>query len=126
MPSPSNTHCSEQDRRKIADAIGLAFNDKVSDINIISCRHGGTPFSSFSHISAEVDPVSINSISDFQPLIDPAWIPIDLLGNEYLQSFQNTDWEKVTYTESFDPNTLARIFLINAQNGKSFIIITSE
>ncbi|MDO5622980.1 MAG: hypothetical protein Q4G24_16155 [Paracoccus sp. (in: a-proteobacteria)] len=118
--------CAVEDRARIEQMISAALPDARQKPKIWSCDSGDTPFASFSHISAELTPDSVRDLTDFMPVGDPGWIPMSLLSDSYKPAFEAADWDKVTYAESFDERTEARVFVMNTPDDRSFVLITSE
>lgn len=118
--------CTVEDSAQIEQVIRDAFPDARQKPKILSCDAGGTPFASFSHISAELVPDSVRDLTEFMPVGDPGWIPMSLLSDSYQPVFEGADWNKVTYAESFDEKTGARVFVMNTPDDRSFVLITSE
>lgn len=123
--TPQSGSCVESSRNKISEMFRSAFSIETAP-EVISCEESSTAWASFSSLSAELTPQSVNGVQGMKPLGDPAWFPMDLLSDRYRGAFEDADWSKVTYAESFDPATKARIFLINSPDKRSFVVITSE
>lgn len=118
--------CAVEDSAQIEQIISAAFPDARQNPKILSCDSGGTPFASFSHISAELVPDSVRHLTKFILVGDPGWIPMSLLSDSYQPAFEGADWNKVTYAEASDKKTGARVFVINTPDDRSFVLITSE
>lgn len=122
--SAQQNKCGD-DATKLSEMFRTLFAAETPP-DILSCSAGGTPWASFSHVSAEVAPASFDGIAGFEPLNDPGWFPMDLMPDDYRRAFEGADWTKVLSAQSFDPQTKARIFLIRSPDDRAFIVTTSE